>query len=71
MTKVAKKAAKVSTEKAGQKLGEVAVEKGSEKIQQIQQKRHQSQKTPTMASKSKASSMDAMIKLSQILGNQL
>ena len=52
-TKVAKKAAKIATEKVGQNLGEVAVEKGAEKIQQIMQKRRQSQKHPARLAKTK------------------
>ena len=68
-TKVVKKTAKAATEKAGQKLSEV--EKGSDKIQRLLQKCCQSKTTPSKESKNKASSKDAMIKLSQILGNQL
>ena len=73
-TNVAKTAAKVAAEKTGKKLGEAVVEKGSDKIQQILQKRRpktlelQPKITPRMAP---TNTSDAMMKVSQILANQL
>ena len=76
VTNVAKKAVQSSAEKAGKKLSEAVVEKGSDKIQRILQKRRAKTPAPKTRAPSKtpapkASSRDAMIKLAQILGNQL
>ena len=71
-TRAAKKAAKGTAEKVGKKLSEAVVEKGSDKIQQLLRKRR-SKTTPRIApAKSKETPRDdAMLKLSQILANQL
>ena len=71
---MAKTAAKVAAEKTGKKLDEVVVEKGPDKIQQILLKRRpktlerQPKITPRMAP---TNTSDAIMKLSQILANQL
>ena len=73
-TNVANTAAKVAAEKTGKKLDEVVVEKGPDKIQQILLKRRpktlerQPKITPRMAP---TNTSDAIMKLSQILANQL
>jgi len=72
VTTAAKKAVQSTAQKAGEKLSKAVVEKGSDKIQRVLRKRRA--KTATRPSKTpppKASSRDAMIKLAQILGNQL
>ena len=73
-TNVAKKAVKGVAEKAGKKVSEAAVEKGSDKIRQLLRKRRP-KPTPRAAQpptpRAKPPQDDAMLKLSQILANQL
>ena len=71
-TKAAQKAGKGTAEKAGKKLSEAVVEKGSDKIQQLLRKRRPKSTPRTAPAKSKETPRDdAMLKLSQILANQL
>ena len=67
-TPVAKKAANVVVEKAGQKLGKVAVEKGSKKIQELLRRR-----MPLLNSSGgkHGGAADPMWMLIQILANKL
>ena len=76
-TEAVKKVVQRSAEKASKKLSEAALEKGSDKIQQILQKRRSKTRVPNKKSVQKApsrqktSSQDAMMMLSQILGNKI
>jgi hypothetical protein len=77
LTTAAKTAVHSCAEKAGEILSKAVVEKGSDKIQRVLRKRRAKTPAPKTASRPsktpppKASSRDAMIKLAQILGNQL
>jgi len=70
VTTAAKKAVHSTAQKAGEKLSKAVVEKGSDKIQRaLRKRRAKAAPRPTPAPKAPAG--DAMIKLAQILGNQL
>ena len=77
--KTAEKASKTIAEKAGQKVGEIAVEKGSKQIRKILQERKK-QKPLSQDVKKKLANIlqnqvpkksDALVKLNQILANEI
>ena len=77
--KTAEKATKTIAEKAGQKVGELAVEKGSKQIRKILQERKK-RKSLSKDSKKKLANIlqnptpkksDALVKLNQILANEI
>ena len=69
---MAKKATKGAAEKAGKKRSEAVVEKGSDKIQQLLRKKQPKTAPRAAPAKSKeALRDDAVLKMSQILANQL
>jgi len=72
VTTAAKKAVQSTAKKAGEKLSKAVVEKGSDKIQRVLRKRRaKTAPRPSKTPAPKAPAGDAMIKLAQILGNQL
>ena len=77
--KTAEKASKTIAEKAGQKVGELAVEKGSKQIRKILQERKKQKPLSQDAKKKLADILqnqvtkksDALVKLNQILANEI
>ena len=72
--KTTEKASKTIAEKAGQKVGELAEEKGMKKIRKILQERKKQKPLSQDAKKCKIKlpkKSDALVKLNQILANEI
>ena len=78
--KTVEKASKTIAEKAGQRVGELAVEKGSKQIRKLLQERKQQNKPLSQGAKKKLANIlqnptpkksDALVKLNQILANEI
>ena len=67
-TQAAKKTTKATAEKVGRKVGQVMAEKGDDKIRQMLRKRRPARPKARVQTSPPS---DAMLKLSQVLANQL